>query len=335
MRAALYPDKKNHWCEPDDLAQLAAGGYLALIHADGNGIGKRYKDWKEKAKASALDHLGKEARGEAFFHSMRVAVRRALVDALGKTFPAAKATAPKAERRRPYEILMLGGDDLLMICRADRALDFARQYAEELKEYPLADGKGPLDVAIGVAIAQKTYPLHRLHELAESLASSAKRLYRSLRSEKKTSVVDWQVVTQSWFEGVAEARRRGERVTYTLNGKAETLLLTSRPYRVSGDDGLAVLLDAASALGRKDEDRGREKAARSPLRSLRGACERGRLLGEMTFDRLDEDIRKTLGWEGRTLWKDLELNGKSICATRALDVIGIREIARLGRKKDD
>lgn len=325
LHPALYPDKQQNWTEPDDLAQLAAGGYLALIHADGNGIGKRYNE--RKAKATALDDLGKEAHGEAFFHSMRVAVRRAVVDALKQTF-----TTPGG--RRPYEVLMLGGDDLLLICRADRALDFAQNYATELKKHQLADGK-PLDVAIGVAIAQKSYPLHRLQELAESLASSAKRLYRALADQDKTSVVDWQVVTQSWFEGIAEARQQSERVVYTINSQTETLLLSRRPYRVTGEDALKGLLDAARRLDRsgKEKDEEKEKAARSPLRSLRGACERGRLMGEMVFKRLPDDIQSALGCKGAELWQALGSDGQLIYATHALDIIGISEIARLGRKK--
>jgi len=318
MRSALYPEG---WSDPDDLAQLAAGGYVALIHADGNGIGKRYNEWKDQAKTEVP--IAKEAHGEAFFHGMRVAVRRAVVDALGQTF-----TPPAKKRPRPYEVLMLGGDDLLLICRADQALKLAIHYAAELKKYPLADGKA-LDMAIGIAIAQKTYPLHRLHELAESLASSAKRLYRSL--EDKASVIDWQVVTQSWFVGVAEARRQSDLIQYTVNGETETLLLTGRPYRVLGEEGLEGLRQASEALDADGE-------ARSPLRSVRAACERGRLAGKLAFAGLAKPLQAKLGWspeKNPALWKPIGGDDRRVYLTRALDIIGIREIARLGRKKND
>ncbi|WP_295447114.1 hypothetical protein [uncultured Thiodictyon sp.] len=321
MRSALYPDKARHWSEPDDLAQLAAGGYLALIHADGNGIGKRYNAWKKKAPSD--DPIDQEAHGEAFFHSMRVAVRRAVVAALTGTFTTQNG-------KRPYEILMLGGDDLLLLCRANQALEFGERYARELTEYRLADGP-PLNVAIGIAIAQQSYPLHRLHELAESLASSAKRLYRALPDADKTSVIDWQVVTPSWFEGVAEARRQGEQVAYTVGDKEETLLLTGRPYRVSGAGGLEGLSTAARRLDAREEG----KAARSPLRGLRGACEGGRLMGEMAFARLPKDVQTQLGWAEGKLWEPLGVGSGAMYATRALDIIGIREIAGLGSKKND
>lgn len=330
LRPTLYPDRAMDWQEPDDLAQLAAGGYLALIHADGNGIGKRYKSWRDQAKSQ--NEVVKEAHGEAFFHSMRVAVRRAVVTALAKTF-----TEPGGVR--PYEILMLGGDDLLLACRANRALDFARHYADELTRYTLADGQ-PLTVAIGVAIAQKTYPLHRLHELAEELASSAKRLYRALDDPDKTSVIDWQVVTQSWFADVAEARRQSERIQYQVNGQVDTLLLTGRPYRVLGAEGLDELLRDAQQLDapRKPDESGdtqdEDKAARSPLRALRAACEQGRLMAEMAFARLPESVRSRLAWNDGALWKPTAQGDQTFYLTRALDIIGLREIEHLGKRQD-
>jgi len=317
LRRPLYPDRLGK--TPDDLAQLAAGDYLALIHADGNRIGQRFKEWREKC--ANPDPLVREAHGAAFYHSMRVAVRRALIGALDDTFPETYAT-------HPYAILMLGGDDLLLVCRADRALKLAQAYAAKLREWRLSDGS-PLDVAIGVAIAKKTYPLHRLHELAESLAGSAKRLYRSLDEGERCSVIDWQVVTQSWFEGVAEARRRTERVRYRVDETTETLLLTGRPYRLD-DEGLAALLAAADKL---DAD---AETARSPLRALRAACEQGRLAGELAFGRLPESVQHALGWPGESgLWQRQGDDKTEFHLTRALDIVGIREIGRLGKKRHD
>lgn len=321
MRPVLYPDKARGWKDPDDLAQLAAGDYLALIHADGNGIGRRYNAWR--AKYQGLPELAQEAHGEVFFHSMRVAVRRALTTALTETFT-------ESGGKRPYEVLMLGGDDLLLLCRADKALAFAERYCQELEGIELADG-APLHVAMGVAIAKKSYPLHRLHELAESLASSAKRLYRALGDDAKASVIDWQVVTQSWFEGVAEVRRSAERVTYLAGGKPQDLLLTMRPYPVRGAGGLEGLLAASDRL----KAMGDAEVPRSALRALRAACEQGRLNAELAFERLSKPIRSLLEWRDGGLWRALTTADNGPCATRALDIVGIWEIARLGSKKHD
>lgn len=327
--------------EPSDLnglEDLAAGDYIALIHADGNDIGKRYKEWGNRQTESE-----KEAAGEAFFYHMRVAVRRAVVTALKETFGSGE---PQPSKVHPYEVLMLGGDDLLLVCRAEKALLFAKHYTEALhdeKNY-LIDGenntKRRLDVAIGVAIAKHTYPLHRLHELAESLASSAKRLYRALEDNDKDSVIDWQVVTQSWFPDVATVRRQSERIRYRAmrldnGGKSveETLLLTNRPYRVTGENSLEQLLASAEIIKSSDQKDQfeQEKIPRSPLRALRAACEQGRLTAEMAYAHLPPKAQKALTGSN-PLWKPSSEQSNTY-TTRALDVIDIAEISRLGSKK--
>lgn len=323
MREILYPGDKK-WLNPNDLNNLAEGDYLALIHADGNGIGLRYAQWRENKKRSHHDPVQIEAWGETFFHSMRVTVRNAVVAALKKTFV-------KNGGNRPFEILMLGGDDLLLICKAEKALQFSLEYARALDESKLADGK-PLHVAMGVAIAQASYPLHRLHELTENLASSAKRLYRALPEADRTSVIDWQVVTQSWFADVEESRQASEVITYEVNGNNETLLLTGKPYRVLGESGLEVLYQAAEQL----YDPTGTAAARSALRGLRKACEQGKRTGDMAFNRLPPSVKQALSNGGNTLWQQLTSGQASpkqlFYQTPALDIIGIQEISKLGNK---
>lgn len=71
-------------------------------------------------------------------------------------------------------LLMLGGDDLVLVCGAPYALPFVRALAkhvrEETKELP--GDKTPLDIGAGVAIVQASFPFHRAHQLAEQLAES-------------------------------------------------------------------------------------------------------------------------------------------------------------------
>lgn len=318
----------RNWRDPNDLSDLANGSYLALIHADGNSVGKRYNEHIASYEDKPVED--REARGEMFFHSMRVAVRKSVVSALKTTFALDAEPTDKNEKiktARPYEVLMLGGDDLLLACRADKALEFSKNYAIELKKYSLADGT-PLDVGIGVAIAKPSYPFHRLHDLAEVLATSAKRLYRT--DECNGSVIDWQVVTQSWFDDVATARQRADIREYSVDGeKSEKLILSARPYRIISTKDSRSLEEVLEAVKELDLEGETTKAARSPLRALRQAFESGRLSGEMAFSRLDENTQQILtGSEDKSPWNH---ESNKTYLTRLFDVIGVREISHLGR----
>ena len=81
----------------------------------------------------------------------------ALVCALNETFAAEQAAGPLTEKgsTRPYQLLMVGGDDLLLLCRAESALPFVKHYASKLSALRLHDGK-PLGVGAGIVICQPT-----------------------------------------------------------------------------------------------------------------------------------------------------------------------------------
>ena len=252
---------------PESLSDIANGDYLALIHADGNGIGSRYKDWMGKSQKKE-GSLEREAHGEKFFHSMRVAVRKALVSALNEVF----VNNPKS-----YQLLMLGGDDLLLVCAAEYALPFVCAYAKALAQEKLSDSEA-LTVGAGVIIAKETFPFHRLHAMAEALADSAKRRYRAEPS--LGSVVDWHVTSSSWIEDPIKERQ--------ADSLTDSAVLSGKPYPVLGSYSLD------SLLKHSEEIRQDPKVARSQLRALVETMRQGPKLAELAWRELPEGTYEPL-----------------------------------------
>lgn len=285
------------------LSDLAGGGYLALIHADGNNIGKRYQEWRESGPKGGLVS---EAHGEQFFHSMRVAVRQALVKAIHTVF----AATPQS-----YSLLMLGGDDLLLVCSAPLALPFVQTYAEALKPILLSDGQ-PLSIGAGVAIAKDTFPFYRLHEIAETLADSAKRRYRA--APKLGSVVDWHVSTSSWVSDAIDERRAD-----CLQG---TAILSGKPYPVLGETSLQVLLQEVEKLVKSIP------LARSQLRNLVETFRQGHCLAELASHELPPGSREPLKRALKALGQDLpfQLFPDGTRLSLLSDVVELMEISRHG-----
>lgn len=252
---------------PQTLEDVAGNEYLALIHADGNGIGKRYQAWRLQSPAPAYS-LSAEAHGERFYHSMRVAVRRALTKSLNQVFSATP---------QRYQLLMLGGDDLLLVCAASYALPFVRAYAEALADLPLCDGE-PLSIGVGVAIARRTFPFYRLHAIAEALADSAKQRYRAMPS--LGSVVDWHVTSSAWLGDPITQRR-----TESLAGHA---ILSAKPYPILGEHSLDTLLSASASI------RQSSIMVRSQLRRLVEDMRQGPSLAELSWLELPKEMRAAL-----------------------------------------
>jgi hypothetical protein len=290
---------------PQELKDLVGSGYLALIHADGNGVG-----------SGAGKTEGERAR---FFHRNRVLLRRAVQKAID-------AACTNEERQAPLIPLMLGGDDLLLICRAEIALPFVVTLCEALAEFQRKDdGSFELTLGVGVVVAKHTIPIHRLHEIAEWLASSAKRRFRGLKDagERGRSVVDWAVYTTAWVDDPEEIRRRD-----WLRGSGQDLrVLSQRPVDVLGDDlrSLQGLVEGAKKL---------QAAPRSQLRYLVDQLACGRTFTELAFAKLSKEARAALENAGvKSPWR--RASNDSPWLTELLDLVELSEIARLGRSAED
>jgi hypothetical protein len=333
---------------PQDFEALAAGGYLAVIHADGNGMGDRARGLqKDKTWPDFSSWLASEAEVESLYYQMRVIVRNAVVKSLEATFGSYEPPRRSA-RTRPYQLMMLGGDDLLLVCRAEFALKYVVEYARAIREQCKLGSDSfphfkevPLTIGAGVVIAQHTLPFYRLNELAEGLSASAKRLYRAFEKEgRHYSVVDWMVCTNSWAADPAEDRERFE-----LIAEADVrLALSGKPYRVltaesEGESrrsndlaSLEGLLVAAEKLS-NGMDRAK-RAARSQLKALPEALARGESLGELAWRELPPELSDMLsgsGFDKKTPW---ERSGDKRRLTRVGDLVEVYEISRLGRRPE-
>jgi hypothetical protein len=286
---------------PQDFEELVGSGYLALVHVDGNGVGSGVGDGKvERAR---------------FFHRNRVLLRRALQMAIDVACTGEVGLAPLIP-------LMLGGDDLLLVCRAELALPFVVTLSKELAALQREDANSfELTLGVGVVVAKHTIPIHRLHEVAERLASSAKRRFRGHKDAGRPgrSVVDWAVYTTTWVDDPEEVRRRD-----WLRGKGQNRrVLSQRPVDVLGDDlrSLQGLVEGAKKL---------QDAPRSQLRHLVDQLARGRTLAELAFAELSPKARDALERAGvKAPWRRASDSGPWL--TELLDLVEIAEIARLGR----
>jgi hypothetical protein len=325
-RLELPPDRQ-HDAFPNEFEDVAReSGYLAVIAADGNRIGSRSTAWRNKAPDD--DFFRREAWAERFFHSMRVAVRKAVLHALGVTFGCAAERMRRGELKYlPFRLMMLGGDDLLLVCDARYAMWFAVSYAEELENHPLIDDGGPIHIGMGVAVVKKKFPFHRAHALAEELADSAKRYYRSLPAGQRGSTVDWLAVSEAWHEEVAEVRRRDYRRSYSLganSAQTKTLILSRKPYRILGPAG------SLEAL-RRGVLKAARRLARGQLIALAQEAEKGRRQADWALRLLRTERSQLLdtvldpGSKRPTIWHE---HANQVYSTSLLDFLELFELER-------
>lgn len=244
----------------DDLADNVdeiptAKSWRAVVHADGNGVGKIFIDlsgnlWNQKADFTT--NLRQWVQGYREFSL-------ALEEATEKAFVAA---TEKVGARKVFPIL-LGGDDITVEVSADIARAFTETYLQQfetnsesvlqvLKRYGVSSDEIPhrLTAAAGIAVVKAHFPFHSAYSMAVELLDNAKSAKIAM-SENQTiaSTFDIHVAYDSSTSGLAGARsHKSSRDERQLWGGPYVVGSSSDKYRTSAE--LEELCASVVSMGR-------------------------------------------------------------------------------------
>lgn len=172
---------------PRDFRELTFGDDLAVVVADGNGLGEWFESaasWEEFRELS---------------ERVQTSLRSSLEGALDALFPRASEL--------PIQVLIAGGDDLVAALPARYGLRFAQELVERFRVEREGEARG---MAAGVLLAGPTFPFRQAHALAEELLGRAKR---RCRDEGLQASLDFHRVkgthVQSLDEELELLRREG------------------------------------------------------------------------------------------------------------------------------
>jgi hypothetical protein len=281
-------------------------GYVGLVYADGNAIGR------------LVQELDSPEVCQDFSELLDGSIRQACYDALGETCwrEITQLRENRANGKRtgqlPADILLLGGDDLLVLLPADRALDFALHVTETFERLTRQSqaqgaarqflkhrlGQRGLTISCGVALGPARYPFYLLLDLAEELLRSAK--HGGSDDEETTkywapAYVDFHLVAGSTSQELSAIREEDYRVD-------KTCPRTLRPYR---RERLECLRDATRRL--RQGGLPRSKLQELFTASLEPRELQATLQAQEVFGRLRNDKDHT---ERRALWDALSCLGR-------------------------
>jgi hypothetical protein len=176
----------DHFSKAIDRMVLRDGNrWVAVIHADGNGMGAVIRELGESMASNS-----NVERVKAVFREFSRTIDACTKRAVQKAFASTKKTHEGLNGlRSPYPIrpLVIGGDDLTLVMRADLALgftcEFLRAFEEETRrgfekmfgEHGIVSIDPGLTACAGIAYVGDSYPFHYGHDMAERLCNEAKR----------------------------------------------------------------------------------------------------------------------------------------------------------------
>jgi hypothetical protein len=145
--------------------------WIAIIHADGNGLGQ------------VVQKVGKNKEQ---FKQFSDELDTSTINAAHTAYEAVKESF-KDKTIIPLRPVVLGGDDMTIICRADIAVAYADAYIQAfetetqnrlskiLKDNNVFEGQEKLTCCAGIAFIKSSYPFYYGYNLAETLCERAKK----------------------------------------------------------------------------------------------------------------------------------------------------------------
>ena len=262
-------------------------GFVAYIYADGNNMGGYIR---QKIKTSQSYRLF----SQDIFNATEKSVYKALASYLhpSKYIPDAKSTRTKkgSVLIHPFEIITIGGDDVLLVVPADKALEIAKMIGDEF-EFLLTTGnyllkeekynsfthryitdnipasKCLLSMSTGVLITAQDTPIYYADKLVSQLLKSAKKYAKELKKDHQyySGTVDFLVMKAVTMisSNIKEFREQG--LIKNKDGQSKLKLYAS-PYTLHELGGL---LETAHAFKKA-------KFPRSQLYQIRSLLEKGK-----------------------------------------------------------
>ena len=232
---------------------------IGVVHADLSGLGEVFQSLMGSAENSGDIFDVATAIEKAIVAAARVACKAELLPCainpsdnserfghlLGHQDP--KDTTEHRMRIVPARPVLLGGDDVTIIVRADIAVAFSEQFLLAVEtETAKAFGKlrerfgnhlpERLSACAGIAVVSAGHPFTVSERLAEGLCDSAKTRAKSNSQAPYPSYLDFAVITSTIDESLASWRGREQTIAADSPKDGGPLLTAAGPRRVAPEE---------------------------------------------------------------------------------------------------
>ncbi len=234
------PINEDHYRYPGDFDDMVPrqgeANYIAIVHADGDGVGSRLKRLGKDEKGNYLDwdHRKYITERRRFSDGLKAATRQALRATMkslqdkllqdskpkGDVLIAFYGDEEQRIELQPIEVgkylyylpfrpIISGGDDVTFVCDGRIAHALTLNYLRAFKQATSEIFDRPISASAGIAIVRTHYPFARAYDLAEDLMENAKRARRFNKwKEEEIGALDWHFTVGGLYGTVKTIRER-------------------------------------------------------------------------------------------------------------------------------
>ena len=194
--------------------------FIAVVHIDGNGMGKRVdelyeciddkNDWNSVKKALRVFSDSIDDDFKSAYKEMSVAVARSIEEGELKGKIKLHRDKDSGKYYFPVRRIITAGDDICFVTEGRIGLECSRIFIEKLSSKTnKADRKG-YSACAGIAIVHQKYPFYKAYELAEKLCSNAKKEGASISPDddgRNACLIDWHIEYGEIKDSIDDIRR--------------------------------------------------------------------------------------------------------------------------------
>ncbi len=219
QRFAIQPEK--------DLGGSEGQSYIALVHADGNGLGELLNRVIDEPQDDAKFIHNLRAFSASVSHQSLQALLATLHHFQTKLLNLKDDLSVDTTKVFPIRPIVFGGDDLTFVCDGRLGLYLAAYYLREFtaRKVMVLDKPEYVDACAGVAIVPTKFPFAQAYGFADELCGLAKT-YRRDKKDSRGSWLDFQIIQAGVTGSIGTLRETQYRC---LEGGHQ---LDNRPYEV-------------------------------------------------------------------------------------------------------
>ena len=241
---------------------------IAIIHADGNGLGNIVKDLDANEIVTFSKNLEKATK-EAY----------------------EKASQGIEKIRK----VILGGDDLTIICNANDALTFTKKFLEAFEEKTKKIYKNyDLTACAGITYCNEKYPFHYAVKLAEDLCKQAKKDSKDFAEKEKLDLAPSSLMFHNIQSSNVESFSKFIDDELTIN-KKEKIRCDFGAYYLKDYKNKPTIENLLAVI----KDFGKENSPKGRLREWLSDLNFDKTLADNQLDR----INKVTKWKSENLNK--------------------------------
>lgn len=307
----------------------ANNSYIAVIHADGNSLGGIIQQLGTNKQTTAET---KSKLFRTFSQCLEESTTKASQKAFETTFSEYKDT----DKEIPIRPIILGGDDLTVICEAKYArkftVSFLKAFEEEteklFKEKKLFDTKDDkllkrLTACAGIAYVKFNFPFHYAIQLAEELCKEAKKQSKKdlKKGEEVPSSYAFHKVEGSHLDSYEDIQKKILKIN--------NVSISESPYLISTNNKKTTLMGNHEKLEKRLSILYHEPKLDSKLRQWLSESYIGEDAAKMYLDRVIKVINQSAGNdEVINMLEELKNNQVEHKTTDIYDLLSISTLER-------